>query len=213
MLKSLNGVDGRLELLQDSRLDESLRSILWNGAAVDSLPTNHFYWQRFKDRPPQPAMIRVVDENGTVLEKMSFERPLAKCERIFLYPNKFPTFLLAVDYSIGMGSYAGPATSLVEIAGGALRIIEALDDTSKQREPIRLMRALKREWKLVSLHAGTTILSVSCHIKWPQPPGGTTFAISFSRYQHDGKQWVRYSKTEEGLWESDQPFPPASVFP
>jgi hypothetical protein len=131
LLKSANGVEGRLELLQDSRLNEYLRSILWNGASIDSLPDDHYYWRLFKDRPPQPTAIRVVDKDGNVLEKMSWERSLAKCDKVFLYPSKFPTFLLTVDFSIGMGSHAGPATSLVEISNGALRVVEALDDISK----------------------------------------------------------------------------------
>ena len=119
------------------------------------------------------------------------------------------TFLLTVDHSAGLGSYAGLETSLLQVTGTGFRDLDALIVDTQQREPIRLTRSLKSDWKISKDSKVLEILSL-----WCRPmPDGATFNLMFTHYGFDGKEWLVRKRQVRGFWESDQPFPPRSEFP
>jgi hypothetical protein len=121
------------------------------------------------------------------------------------------SFLVAVDHSVGFGSYAGVETLLLDVADGQFRWAEATDIDTKQSEQIRLPKTLKAAWKLVPFRGNNDILFVYCRPSKMQI--GDEFVIGYIRYRFDGKQWAKYKRMQKGFWESDEPFPPLSKFP
>jgi hypothetical protein len=87
----------------------------------------------------RPAYLRLVDGAGHVLNDEPLEVPLAAIKVAHLYGDRFPTYLVTADYSTGLGSYNGPATTFVEIRNGRfdyIRLPEAAgnkDDASFSR--------------------------------------------------------------------------------
>ena len=93
------------------------------------------------------------------------------------------------------------------IADAAFYEVKALDMESRRQRPIRLVKSLKSDWRIVEREGRPEILSVSCH-----PSAKGKFVIDYSRYSFDGTQWVEYKREVDGFWESDQPFPESPVF-
>jgi hypothetical protein len=96
-----------------------------------------------KNAPLKNGILRLIDRQGNVTSVVSFDKPLAKITKTYLYGTKMPTYLVSVDYGVGMGSYAGPATKLVEVHRGKLFDV-----------PIQLAQSLKTGWQIVPAPKG-----------------------------------------------------------
>ncbi len=142
------------------------------------------------------------------METKTLDRPLAKIENIALRKDE-TSFLLTVDYSTGMGSYAGLTSEILEVRGGHVQWINAINASTKKPEPIRVAKALKHGWKLAPAATAKDILAISCH---PED-AGNDFVVEYVRYHFDGEQWLKYERVKKGLWESDEAFPPRALFP
>jgi hypothetical protein len=77
---------------------------------------------------------------------------------------------------------------------------------------MRLPKTLKSAWKLVPFRNNKDILWVYCRPA-KVAVAGREFVVGYVRYRFDGKNWVKYERLRNGLWESDQPFPALSSFP
>ena len=195
LTQSQNGVTGRMELLTDTRIKLDM----------SDAATSDF----------SKAKLRLVSAAGAVLQEKTLERSRAYLEvSPPLYGNTArQTYLLTVDYSVGMGSYNGPVTFLVEVTNGAMRYV------SVSGKPIALMRSLKTDWKFAPIKSGgiksTDILEVSCRpsetAKSDANPNND-FTIFYRRY-HWNNQWTKREKTKSGFWEDDGTFPPLALFP
>ena len=106
---------GALEVLEDDRITPTLRRQMWG--AADDLdfvpPAGSTLSATFRAHPLRPAHLRLLDGAGTVLEEQVLDRPLAIIWPAPLRGLPAPGFMLTVDRSIGMGSYAGPGTTLL----------------------------------------------------------------------------------------------------
>jgi hypothetical protein len=207
-----NGVDGNLELRQDTRLSSKLSSLLWrNGNNIDDDPE----LAMFKTAPPRNAVIQIVDQSGKVLEAKSLERPLAKLRTAHLYGDSRLTYLLTVDYSAGFGSYSGPITNLVEVKNGHLQWVESTETKSGTTRKISLMDSLKTTWKFVDAPAGKgkQILLAQCRPDWSSVKDDPDFRTTYARFYFDGTKWLVIERTEKGLSEFDQGFPSRKHFP
>lgn len=137
----VSGFDGFLQLLQDKRLEginsEERRGdpeFMW---CRDLLSELEDFCASIKERPFLPAMVRLVRLDGSVANSRTMERSLASMASHHLYGSKKPTYFITVDYSIGMGSYNGPITFLVELSSGKLQWLKALT-----RRLVRNVRSL-----------------------------------------------------------------------
>ena len=163
-----------------------------------------------------PAKLRLFRADGTLAQEKTLERSRAFLK---MAPPLYgeagqETYLLTVDYSVGMGSYNGPITFLVEVTSGAMRYV------SVGGKPITLMRSLKTDWKFAPIKSGgvksTDILEVSCRpsetAKSDANPNND-FTVSYRRTHWNGVKWTRREKTKTGFWEDDGAFPSVALFP
>jgi hypothetical protein len=209
--KDLNGVDGWLQVMIDARLSEKVRKEMWGvGGWAFVMPEDDPQYKMFSATPPQNAELQIVDSQGHVLASEILERPLAEIKQARLQVDR-PTFLVTVDYSIGMGSYAGLTTLVLDVANAKLRWLEAVNGRTGKSSPIRLPKTLKSDWMLKSRGAQKDILQVLCR---PDDFGGSgAFSVAYIRYHFDeGAGWKMRERVKKGIWESDEPFPEAPQF-
>lgn len=210
--KSANGVDGKLQVLTDSRLSGELRKQMWStGDWSFVLPQDDPRYADFEARPPRNAELRIVNDTGSVLRNTPLDRPLASITEVHVRNSK-PSFLVAVDYSVGFGSYAGVTTLLMDVVGGEFQWADATNIDTHETEQISLPRTLKSAWKLVPYGESQDILWVYCRPAKVQV-AGRAFVVGYVRYRFGGKRWLKYQRLQNGFWESDEPFPSASAFP
>ncbi len=210
--KELNGVDGWLQVMIDARLSEKLRKEMWGvGDWAFVIPEDDPQYKVFSATPPQNAELQIVDPRGQLLAREVLERPLAKVEEERLRAGR-PTFLVTVDYSAGMGSYAGPATLLLEVVNGNLHWLEAMNADTGKRKMIRLPKTLKSDWRFSPTGAQQDILQVLC--RPDDLAGSSDFSVVYIRYHFvEGAGWQMRKRVKKGLWQSDEPFPQARLFP
>ncbi len=214
LTQTSSGVDGHLEVLQDSRLTLKLSGLVWGtgDTNLDDDPVLAI----FKSEPPHNAVIQIVDRAGKVLEAKELERPLAKLRTAHLYADSRLTYLLTVDYSAGFGSYSGPITTLVEVKGGHLHWVESTEVTTGKKGEISLMESLKTTWKFVAAPdgKGKQILLAQCRPNWSAPLNGDQdFRTTYARFYFDGSKWLVAERIVKGLSEFDQGFPSRRHFP
>jgi hypothetical protein len=213
LASSTDGIDGTLELFEDARLTAKLENTLWQtggpGLALD--PSDPFLKQ-LTDPPLEHALLRLTDAQQKVIGEMALERELARTQIVSLHEG-FRTILVTTDLSSGFGSYSGPLTELLDLSHNRLDIATALDLQTRAREPIHLASTLKAAWHFSPFSGSQAprrdILEVACRPK----ADGNKFSISRTRYHWVGAGWVSATRSSPGMWESDEPFPPASRFP
>jgi hypothetical protein len=209
--KTANGINGTLQVLTDSRLSNELQKQMW-GAGDWSfvLPRDDARRAEFEHSPPKNAQLRIVTDTGVVLRNISLEQPLAKVSEAHL-GNGRTSFFVAVDYSIGFGSYAGVTTLLLDVVGDHFQWTEATSADTQETEQIRLSDTLRTAWKLAPFHGKQDILLTYCRPAKVQV-SGREFVVGYVRYRLDGKRWFKYERLRNGFWESDEAFPPLSSF-
>ncbi|MBI2566628.1 MAG: hypothetical protein HYV63_06310 [Candidatus Schekmanbacteria bacterium] len=211
-----HGLDGRLELLADTRLTAALRDELWGTGGEGEEPGSGApaSWRAAGFASVvdlQPAMLQTVDSAGAVRDRWPLERPLARIEAETLAVPGLTAWLVTVDYTTAFGSYSGPITFLFAVQDGRLRGLEAADE-SGATVPISLMRSLKTDWRLVPRRGGDgqDIVSVATRPNLEQPG---SFVVMYRRISFDGNRWTRRLRLEAGFWEADGDFPPLEKFP
>jgi hypothetical protein len=212
LYKAANGIDGVLQVLTDPRLNRELRTQMWGiGDWSFVLPQSDARHADFEGSPPRKAEIHIVTAASPVLRSVSLERPLARVTEAHLRHGK-TSFLVAVDYSVGFGSYAGITTLLLNVVGGQFEWAEATNVDTHETEQIRLPDTLKSAWKIVPFHGKQDILLAYCRPAKVQLPG-QEFVVGYVRYRFDGNRWLKYERLRNGFWESDESSPPSSSFP
>jgi len=205
--QEVKGAGASLQLLMDARLSESLQKDLWGkGDWSFVFPADSDPYREFSHHPPVKSKLEIVNSAGRIVAERELETPLAKLEA-WNPTESGQLFLLTQDYSAGFGSYNGLATSLIMIADAAFHEVKALDMESRRQNPMRLVKSLKSDWRIVEREGRPEILSVSCH-----PSLNGKFVIDYSRYSFDGNQWAEHKRQVDGFWESDEPFPESRAF-
>ena len=193
-----------LSLFDDARLTDALRTEAWDfgGPPLGAEETPR--WKPFVLTPLVPSVLRLLSAEGQVLEEITLERPLARLAPAPLlgFP---PTWFLTVDYSIGMGSYNGPITSLVQIHGDRLHWLEG------PKGRLELMSSLKFAWKVDTTTTPNDLLYVYCN---PDDTGGG-FQITYERFHWDGTVFQSTRRDVPGFLEqeTEASFPALTEFP
>jgi hypothetical protein len=223
--QSENEVEGKIQIMEDSRLTPQLRKSLWNTGALDTGIDDDPTLAAFRREAPHNAQLRLIGADGAVLEVSSLERPLARLDVAKLYGTARLTYLVTVDYSAGFGSYSGPITMLVEVHNGHLRWVEATDKGTGKKEKISVMKSLKTSWKIADSVSGATkdFLEAACRpdmkrkVFASSDPNVQTsdddFTLRYTRYYFDGSRWVRVSRQKPGFSEFEEGFPRRKLFP
>lgn len=208
LTRAVNGINGWVEVGIDSRLNQQLRDGMWDrGDWSFVLSEDDPLRKAFASDPPRNAELRIVNAHGQLVDRETLDRPLARVEKINL-GNGTDYVLVTADYSIGMGSYAGPVSEVWEVHGGHLRPVNATDVGTGKTESIAMASTLKHGWRIARGAESADIFVVSCH---PNFVDGD-FVVDYIRYHFDGKKWLRYARTKKGYWESDDPFPGRAAF-
>ncbi len=209
---AVNGLGGpfAVEVLEDARISASLRKQMWNVSDDPSfvLPDSPLAAE-FTRRPPLGARVRLMDAGGTVMAEQLLERPLATVALAPLHGLPSQPVWLTVDYSIGMGSYAGPITTLLLPANQKLDPVTYAGPHG-QSGAVQLTSTLKTAWRTVPGRAGGTeeLEEIAC-----RPNDGDDFTTSLSTYRYVGGAWQLAVRKRAGFWEADEVFPPRSAFP
>ena len=201
------GITGFVQILQDSRVTKEYRAGLGMSADPEnSVGPDSQLLKSIKDAPLKNGRLRLVDRKGDVISTESIGEPLATIKLDHLHATMLPTFLVSVDYGIGMGSYAGPTTTLVEVRGG--RLINF---------PVVFGQSLKSGWQIVpALNGdGKEIEVVQCHpnFKNPRWEDKNEFVVVYTTYRFTNGSWLPESSEKLGFWENDNGWPPRSAFP
>lgn len=207
-----NGVSGWLQMMIDGRISAEVRKQMWgSGPWSFVLSESDPLYKSFTANPPHNAELRIADAQDHILASESLERPLARIEPVTLQAQT-QTFLVTVDYSAGLGSYAGPTTFLLELNGPRFEWVQATSEGPKAMVKVALARTLKSDWKLSRSESGQDILSFYC--RPADSVGSGDFELHYVRYHFDSeKGWLEYERVKKGLWESDEGFPPRRSFP
>jgi hypothetical protein len=81
------------------------------------------------------------------------------------------SFFVAVDYSVGFGSYAGVTTLLLYVVDCQFQRARATSADTQESEQIRLQDTLKSAWKVVPFQGKQDILLAYCRPAKVQVPG------------------------------------------
>lgn len=197
LTKEADGFAGSLEVLRDKRLtDADLKDIQEHDP--DSDPTDG---PRFKAVPMKAAVVRLKSETGQLIQSLALEKPVADLEAKNIGMKNKRIFLVTQDFGMGMGSYNGPITRILEVTPKSAAWVEALDRRSGKKSRISLMRSLKSGWNFTPAkkEGVEEILEARCY------PNETLegFTTSFSRYHYGRQGWTRLTSTEPRLWESE----------
>ncbi len=216
LTQALHGVNGMLQLLQDSRVTEFPHNKQF-GAAF-ALYQDDDLIRLFKNSPPLGAVLRILMYEGEIArveESHTFDHaPVSWLEEVRLSGSGTRIYQLTCDLSTGIGAHSGTETYFYEVIYGKLRPIEYVDSKTKEKGTIAPVRSLVTNWKLVKSKDGKSedILYADCEPDTSKDP--VDFKVYYSRYHFNGKKWVRYEREEEGYWEVDtETLPPLSKFP
>ncbi|HET6841648.1 MAG TPA: hypothetical protein VFK06_08160 [Candidatus Angelobacter sp.] len=206
--RDANGMNGKMELLLDSRLTPAVRKLMWGtGDWSFVLSPESELFREFSATPPAHARLVVTDNSEKVIADRTLDTALAEMKEWSPASGPNREYLLTVDHSSGAGSYNGLATTVIRVSQSSLHDVESVDVASQKQELIRLSKTLKSDWRIDSSSGVTNILFVSCH-----PGKADGFVIDYVRYEWNGSAWLKYVRKAPGVWESDGPFPARSAF-
>jgi hypothetical protein len=205
--QATNGIDGSLQILEDSRITPALRADMWQQTTDLDLVLGQGDPLRkvLAKTPLRGAHLRLIDAAGKIVADQAFDVPLADVDRQQLHQGA-PTFLVSADHSLGIGSYAGLETSLMAVDHGQLQP-EALPGRKA------LGSSLKNGWKIVDDATpgapAKAIQTVACHPNWANPAWADSgeFVVDLTTYRFAAGAWHDTTKTAVGFWESDQDWP------
>jgi hypothetical protein len=199
---------GRLEVLWDSRIDGK------RARCFDAIcdPSDI---AEFREKPLLNGAVRLVTEDGRVLDQRVFERPQVSVNEHMLYGDRRRSYEITVDYSTGMGSYNGPISWFVDGRDGKLQWLTYRDPDGDRYE-ITVMSSLKTMWRFSRARhgAGKDLLLASCRPNWESVPRGDDFVVRLVRFHQTRRGWTVSTKVFPGYFDvGDGPFPDARDFP
>lgn len=209
-----NGVEGRIELLEDDRIRSEQRPMLedwYHGSPCD--PSLGSSCASMDLGTLLPARVRLVDDRNREIAALTLELPFAEIKEVHLRPDAARrTYLVTVDMSAGGGSTNGPLTRLLEVMGGTLRWASAVDGVAGATEEIDLTSSARSAWRLTKRPdgSGEDLLELWCPLVFADAGSSR---LLFIRYSFEKGAWRKHSRSEAGWWENGRTFPPRDRFP
>lgn len=198
-----NDVDGWALMLIDERLHGLEGGMLKD--PYSELITLHLEFDPEAPRHPQgqvkQALLLVVDERARILYSEQLGRESARLDRIYLYQDRRrPSFIVTRDYSIGMGSYNGPISYLLEISAEGIRYIF----------PYGLMTSLKTAWAVIDRRPTAEVIYKKCRPNFRvAPQSELDFEVVWEHFYLEDDVWKMESHREPGFWEYEKALEPS----
>ncbi len=204
------GASQALEILEDSRISPQLRGQMWHTSDDPAfvLPEHSPLAAELARHPLRAARVRIVDAQGITQAEQLLDEPLAKVERAGWRGLAAPTYLLTVDHSIGMGSYAGLSVTLLVPGESGLDPV-TYAAPGGHSGILRLGETLKTGWQAVPGRAGGPDELEQAYCR---PDDKGDFTITYETYRTIRGAWQMTSRRQAGFWENEA-FPPRSAFP
>lgn len=195
LTREQHGIDGALVIMRD-------RSV----QSAD-------YHSSFDLETTCNASLYLLGRDNRRIATHKLDRLVAGIDTVKLIGGKPDSFSLKVDYYAGWGSYSGPITRFFDVVAGKIRWIHARNEKTGKIEDISLMNSLKTEWQLFPFGQNQDILAFRCRPAF-KDENDNTFEVTFDRYRFNGREWILYSRSEKGFWESEEgTFPREALFP
>jgi hypothetical protein len=217
---SVGAPGDRLDLLEDERITDTLRSALaqWSDGSpcADStvgLPAS--FCAAVATVPLRRAVLRAVSSTGIELSRLPLETAIAEIKFVAVPRTHDSLLTVEVDLSAGFGSYSGPLARLPELDASHLRWARAVAQPTGDTSEVDLVTTLKTGWEIDSLADHLTLLLVACRPdfeKPTKPSGEDNFVISYTRLSRDGAVWHATERHESGFWENEGDFPSRERF-
>ncbi len=171
------------------------------------------------------SILCVVDRRGRVKDSRTFDQPFDHMQLTDLYGSGTPTYIVAATLAPGPEMSYKALLVLVEVSRGKLHQLEAVDQDTKEREPITLFRSQKASWDLgpVDDGKGFNIFRIVCTSSGDgkekssnmeeSPSLEKSSTIAYTSFCFDGSDWIKATREEKGFWDTGQGFPEYSKFP
>lgn len=164
------------------------------------------------------SKIRLLDKNNREVEKHLLAGCNARLDQINgNWPNG-PIFLATSEFIPTMGSFGGPYSKPFQVIRGHIQWAKVQKSIHQKSESILLSRTLKTEWvvRRVRDNSRVEILEIKClsDVDYAKKNSDEMkFERIFTRYSFDGRQWLRFTRNEDGCWETGDTFPNRQAFP
>ena len=215
------GSGATLQLIEDQRLDVDLRGGFQRGLPDDACARpEDDRWRAFcadiRSAPLEPARLRLLRKDGTVLGTLTLERPIADLVVMDSLVPGHRWYAVNVDLTSDVGSYSGPVLRLLDSRADTLKWATARNEHDTSEE-IDLPTTPKTAWRLSTSardHA-RDILLVACRPDFAQPDAkdSAAFLTTYSRFTRVGNAWRKTSRSVPGIWWNEGEFPSTSLFP
>jgi hypothetical protein len=214
--KSFSGIDGKIELLRDARLADDVSVMQAKGFLPDFTGEDAKTKEVFEKAPISPAVLRVVDGGGKIVDAKALECISARIEAVKLYATAKPTYQVTCHYA-NFAPYDGEEATFVEVSKGRLQRLEAFDSRTGAKIEMAFVYSHRVGWEFSHPASGKSKDIFSVFTGWTKNEADESdgdFLVVYSRFHFDGKRWVRYErKVEEDYWEDEFGFPERAKFP
>lgn len=179
---NINGFDGYIQILQD--------------ASIKSEDEMEYWYQ--PDLNYLKAVIQIVDKSNNILLIEKTDYHLVYLDKVYLYGNEKPTFLITVNNYCGAGRETGHLTFFIEIENKEIKYVVDKEG---------LQSALGCGWKIDNYkkEKNKQIFLVD---------SSNFEELILKRYFFDGKDWNCKEKKIKGEWweEGEKEFPSLNLF-
>lgn len=217
--KAVGGIDGRLELLRDARVNDDISLIEMNGetSELDDLNTKEAeIKEMFEKVPPRTAIFRLLDARGRIAASKSLQCVRAEFKAVKLYATAKPTFEVICNYQNAAPVW-GAESRFAEIAEGKIQWLEAFDSKTNEKVEMAFVNSHRIGWEFGRAAKGKSRDILSVYTGWKTSPTDADdgdFLVYYWRFHFDGTRWIRYERTvEEDYWEDEFGFPKPAKFP
>jgi len=137
----------------------------------------------------KPAILLTQDNNGTIISHKTLNVPCARIDTVYLDENKTRiAYLFTLDYSIGMGSYNGPASYFVHFTDTGMVNYKGDNDFAV---------TLKSAWAM----RYTDHLEVWSKIC--RPTDNDDFSITTTKCYLETDSFKSVTAVKKGIWEDE----------
>lgn len=196
--KFSNGINGALLILLDKRVKGIMGELKFDGYKDIITPhfESNFGEQDIDFDKLKQALLLVVDERLKILYYEYLGRESARIDRVFIYPNKNrTTYILTRDYSIGMGSYAGPISYFLEVNEHGIQYI-----LNKKGFTV----TLKSMWLIKQFGTDSEILYKRCRPDSVNSyTGDVVFLVYYDKYFLKNGTWQSKHHQKMDFWENE----------
>lgn len=210
--KTTDGAAGTLLMLRDARLNGDFPFRQNKGERPGFYRDDPQLEERFAREPFRPAVLRLLDSGGRIVDSVTLGCVQADLRRIFLVSKTRPIYEVTCNFEY-FDAYGGPETVFYELKNERFERIGAYDARTGAAVPLELVRSRLSGWEYARANRGQDILRVLTDYRENGAAGGEFF-VRYQRFRFDGRRWVFRERIEKNRrWDFEEEFPKRSSFP